>query len=281
MIALAVLATMALASCGGNNVQNDSQDDSQEIVLWERYTQDVFVDSAKAYFEIDSVNTVRRSKNGREYNEAFDDNLVQWLASDSCTMECDLSKLVEAGVLNYVESDDQKLRIYNWAALFDHDRYVSWSNVIQTKCGGHFSGYVQSVFCMVHDCGEQSDSGEPVEQIFTVKDDDDHVHYLVGIKQNDFNYIIRYCLHSFEIKNGLLEPDGLMDACVDFDANDEKTSQFVSQNGCVYRYDAQSKRLYVPESEEGLYAGKNRVYEFDGRKFVNKGVCENQNTVTD
>lgn len=275
--ALTIFAAMALASCVGNNVQEDSQ----EIVLWENCTQDVFVDSAKAYFEIDSVNTVRRSKNGREYNEAFDDNLVQWLASDSCTMECDLSKLVEAGVLNYVESDDQKLRIYNWAALFDHDRYVSWSNVIQTKCGGHFSGYVQSVFCMVHDCGEQSDSGEPVEQIFTIKDDDDHVHYLVGIKQNDFNYIIRYCLHSFEIKNGLLEPDGLMDACVDFDANDEKTSQFVSQNGCVYRYDAQSKRLYVPESEEGLYAGKNRVYEFDGRKFVNKGVCENQNTVTD
>jgi hypothetical protein len=93
------------------------------------------------------------------------------------------------------------------------------------------------------------------------------------MRQDGIDYSVEYCLHSFEIKDGRLVPVGLMDKCVVLDCNNDMSSAFVQQVGdsCAYNYDKQSKRLYVPESVDGVFTGKYVKYEFDGKEFVEKG----------
>lgn len=271
-VLIMIVATVALVSC-----KKTATVEVDEAGIWNEFAEEMFVDSASVFFEIDeSERPIHRAKDGLTYNYAFDDNLEQWLVSDSTTMDSDMKKLIDARVLNYVESEDKKVRIYSWATLPETQRYISWTNVVQTKCDGRFSGHVESVFCMVHDCGEQSSEGEPVTQIITINGDDGCEIYLVEMRQDGIDYSVEYCLHSFEIKDGRLVPVGLMDKCVVLDCNNDMSSSFVQQVGdsCAYNYDKQSKRLYVPESVDGVFTGKFQMLEFDGKVFVDKGMCD-------
>ena len=268
-VLIMIVATVALVSC-----KKIATVEVDEAGIWNEFAEDMFVDSASVFFEIDeSERPIHRAKDGLTYNYAFDDNLEQWLVSDSTTMDSDMKKLIDARVLNYVESEDKKVRIYSWATLPETERYAIWTNVVQTKCDGRFSGHVESVFCMVHDCGEQSSEGEPVTQIITINGDDGCEIYLVEMRQDGIDYSVEYCLHSFEIKDGRLVPVGLMDKCVVLDCTNAQSSDFLQKIGadCVYRYDKQTKQLIAPESIDGVFTGKYVKYEFDGKEFVEKG----------
>ena len=98
-VLIMIVATVALVSC-----KKTATVEVDEAGIWNEFAEEMFVDSASVFFEIDeSERPIHRAKDGLTYNCAFDDNLEQWLVSDSTTMDSDMKKLIDARVLNYVE----------------------------------------------------------------------------------------------------------------------------------------------------------------------------------
>lgn len=244
------VAGIMLAACGGLK----SNDAAESFVLEYDSLQEAEV-KLKEYYENEYYNLVHNTE-----IDSVPNPLMDVLLNDKSTFDYDFSLMKEAGLLDYVESDDKKLRLYYWNNLTG-GTMVSWDNVSQIKDGYDIYCSSENIFYDPYEDGENN-NGCPYSQIFTVYANDSVKYYLV--EALSLFHISNYDLNlwTVEIENGKMKSVNI------FDGDNRLKISYNSESAQTSRYDAQTQILYVPEIDDnGKLTGQMKSYKFDGKQF--------------
>lgn len=231
--------------------------------------------------ELDSI-----SSSGEDVCSAWESfaKLGALVENDPRTFSYDFPLMQDRNYLSVKTSDDGKLRLFDWlcGTPFGQPEY---GNVIQFESDGEIYAYPCGIYELSKTEAEGTYPDYTVKRLYTVPADNGDTFYLADVYIPESAVYVYQVICPVMVSGGRLVPADIFEQ----DPEDEESNctgreysiadwyqktDLGDDRDCFFRYDADTKTLYVPEVDDMELTDRYNLYRFNGRRFEYAGEAE-------
>lgn len=210
-----------------------------------------------------------REKYERIYHVKYFREFMTRITTDSLTMRLRPDNFVDTTLVQVLDSDDKRIRVYTWDAVNGGNSY-SWHNAIQYRRNGKIVTMNFSFDDLVVPETLEDNGGVLITSISAVTTDQGNKLYLVRSRSCGFDYYTNVEAWTFE--------NGILRRTYRFERDGEFHSDITVHYGDQERplYSSDRKRLYLStySAESDLWGFE--VFRFDGDSFHYQGMYDGE-----
>lgn len=226
---------------------------------------------------VDRLDSINEVAEGRYVFRMYHDDLRLLVKSDPATLKYDFPLMREKGYVDIHTSDDGLVKLYDWNT-YDGGTMIAWGNICQYASDGDVYVYDCGINELDYEPWDEGGMGCAVQGLYTVKADNGETYYLAHTYVRESGNLGYAQIKPFRIKDNRLEyvsifdeePDGWSGNCTarEYSVADWYFKTYMGEGwDWLYRYNPETKTIYVPALNYEELTDRYNLYRFNGAKF--------------
>lgn len=206
------------------------------------------------------------------------DELRTLVQNDPASFTYDFPLMQEKEYVSISTSDDGNLRLYHWNTG-EGGTMIDWGNLCQFRSNGEIYVYECGVTEIEYTEDDEFTMGCAVLGLYTVQSDKGETYYLAHTYVREMSNLGFAEISPVKIEKNRLVPVWLFEEEADEWGWNPTTREYSIADwyfrtnlgegwDWIYRYDADTRTLYIPKQRDMEMTDQYNLYTFNGEKFV-------------